>query len=111
MCRTSTDSSEPASAIRHAVCAPPGVIGRPSQARYRLARRAPAEPTTPRAICASPFLVPIAVIAFWNWPFHRYGGSRVVVISMPWYLEEPDAEEGLEHEESLGNTSKKASAR
>jgi hypothetical protein len=29
----------------------------------------------------------------------RYGGSRVVVITVPWYLEEPQIEEGLEQEE------------
>jgi amino acid transporter len=29
----------------------------------------------------------------------RYGGSRVVVTSIPWYLEEPEPEEGLEEEE------------
>ena len=31
----------------------------------------------------------------------RYGGSRVVVIDIPWYLEEPRIEEGLEQEELL----------
>jgi hypothetical protein len=29
----------------------------------------------------------------------RYGGSRIVVINVPWYLEEPRVEEGLEQEE------------
>jgi amino acid transporter len=29
----------------------------------------------------------------------RYGGSRVVLINIPWYLEEPRVEEGLEQEE------------
>jgi hypothetical protein len=29
----------------------------------------------------------------------RYAGSRVVVISIPWYLEEPHIEEGPEQEE------------
>ena len=29
----------------------------------------------------------------------RYGGSRLVVINVPWYLEEPRIEEGLEQEE------------
>ncbi len=33
----------------------------------------------------------------------RYGGSRVVVINVPWYLEEPDIEEGLEREEIRGD--------
>jgi hypothetical protein len=32
----------------------------------------------------------------------RYGGSRTVVISVPWYLEEPHVEEGLEQEEIHG---------
>jgi hypothetical protein len=32
----------------------------------------------------------------------RYGGSRTVVISVPWYLEEPRVEEGLEQEEIHG---------
>ncbi|HEX6842073.1 MAG TPA: hypothetical protein VF113_11110, partial [Stellaceae bacterium] len=41
----------------------------------------------------------------------RYGGSRVVVISIPWYLEEPRVEEGLEQEELLTAGSKKASER
>jgi hypothetical protein len=31
----------------------------------------------------------------------RYGGSRVVVINIPWYLEEPRIEQGLEREELL----------
>jgi hypothetical protein len=30
----------------------------------------------------------------------RYGGSRVIVVSIPWYLEEPHIEEGLEQEET-----------
>jgi amino acid transporter len=29
----------------------------------------------------------------------RYGGSRTVVINLPWYMEEPRIEEGLEQEE------------
>ncbi len=29
----------------------------------------------------------------------RYGGSQVVVINVPWYLEEPRPEQGLEPEE------------
>jgi hypothetical protein len=36
----------------------------------------------------------------------RYGGSRTVVINIPWYLEEPRVEEGLEQEEILGTASK-----
>jgi hypothetical protein len=32
----------------------------------------------------------------------RYGGSRIVVINVPWYLEEPRVEEGLEQEEITG---------
>jgi amino acid transporter len=32
----------------------------------------------------------------------RYGGSRIVVINVPWYLEEPRVEEGLEQEEIVG---------
>jgi amino acid transporter len=41
----------------------------------------------------------------------RYGGSRVVVINVPWYLEEPRIEEGLEQEELLADDGKKASGR
>jgi hypothetical protein len=41
----------------------------------------------------------------------RYGGSRVVVINVPWYLEEPHIEEGLEEEELLGADRKKAGGR
>jgi hypothetical protein len=33
----------------------------------------------------------------------RYSGSRVVVVSIPWYLEEPHIEEGLEQEEIHSN--------
>jgi hypothetical protein len=29
----------------------------------------------------------------------RYGGSQVVVINVPWYLEEPRIEQGLDEEE------------
>jgi len=39
----------------------------------------------------------------------RYGGSRVVVINIPWYLEEPQIEQGLEQEELLGADGRKAS--
>jgi amino acid transporter len=39
----------------------------------------------------------------------RYGGSRVVVINIPWYLEEPHIEEGLEQEEFRAADGKKAS--
>ncbi len=35
----------------------------------------------------------------------RYGGSRVIVVDIPWYLEEPHAEEGLEQEEIHSNNS------
>jgi amino acid transporter len=38
----------------------------------------------------------------------RYGGSRVVVINVPWYLQEPQIEEGLEQEELLASDNKKA---
>lgn len=34
-----------------------------------------------------------------RWALVRYGGSNVVVISIPWYLEEPAIEEGLDEEE------------
>ncbi|HEV7138744.1 MAG TPA: hypothetical protein VGN43_19055 [Steroidobacteraceae bacterium] len=30
----------------------------------------------------------------------RYGGSRIVVMIIPWHLEEPRIEEGLEQEET-----------
>jgi hypothetical protein len=39
----------------------------------------------------------------------RYAGSRVVVINVPWYLQEPDIEQGLEQEELAGPEDKKAS--
>ena len=32
----------------------------------------------------------------------RYGGSRIVVMNVPCYLEEPRVEEGLEQEEMFG---------
>jgi hypothetical protein len=35
----------------------------------------------------------------------RYSGSRVVVVNIPWYLEEPHIEEGLEQEEIHSNHS------
>jgi len=50
---------------------------------------------------------------WWQYPLHthrsrrlrlallRYGGSRVIVISIPWYLEEPQIEAGLEEAEKL----------
>ncbi len=41
----------------------------------------------------------------------RYGGSRVVVINVPWYLEEPHIEEGLEQEELPGADGRRASGR
>jgi hypothetical protein len=41
----------------------------------------------------------------------RYGGSRIVVINVPWYLEEPHIEEGLEREELLGPEGRTASGR
>jgi len=41
----------------------------------------------------------------------RYGGSRVVVIDVPWYLQEPRIEEGLEQEELLGAHSTRAAGR
>jgi hypothetical protein len=41
----------------------------------------------------------------------RYGGSRVVVINIPWHLEEPHIEEGLEQEELLDADGKKARER
>jgi amino acid transporter len=42
----------------------------------------------------------------------RYGGSRIVVINVPWYLEEPHVEEGLEQEEISSTAGKRqASAR
>jgi amino acid transporter len=34
----------------------------------------------------------------------RYGGSRIVVINVPWYLEEPRVEEGLEQEEIVAES-------
>jgi hypothetical protein len=34
----------------------------------------------------------------------RYSGSRVVVVNIPWYLEEPRIEEGLEQEEIHSRT-------
>jgi hypothetical protein len=37
----------------------------------------------------------------------RYGGSRIVVINIPWYLEEPHIEEGLEQEEIQDNTGRR----
>ncbi len=40
----------------------------------------------------------------------RYGGSRVVVVNIPWYLEEPHIEEGLEQEEISSNHSGKQTA-
>jgi amino acid transporter len=41
----------------------------------------------------------------------RYGGSRLVVISIPWYLEEPRIEEGLAEESRETKAPKAASAR
>jgi hypothetical protein len=41
----------------------------------------------------------------------RYGGSRVVLINAPWYLEEPRIEEGLEEEELRGAGGKTAKER
>jgi hypothetical protein len=41
----------------------------------------------------------------------RYGGSRVIVINLPWYLEEPRIEEGLEQEELAGPGDKRAGER
>jgi hypothetical protein len=41
----------------------------------------------------------------------RYGGSRVVVINVPWYLQEPHIQEGLEQEELLGREGKRSTAR
>jgi hypothetical protein len=35
----------------------------------------------------------------------RYGGSRVIVINIPWYLEEPHIEDGLEQAEIRKNRS------
>ncbi len=40
----------------------------------------------------------------------RYGGSRVVVTSIPWYLEEPQPEQGLEEEERADGASRTAAA-
>jgi amino acid transporter len=41
----------------------------------------------------------------------RYGGSRVVVINVPWYLEEPHIEEGLEEEEIHNNAGGRPTSR
>lgn len=41
----------------------------------------------------------------------RYGGSRVVVINVPWYLQEPRIEEGLESEELVGTGGKRGASR
>jgi hypothetical protein len=41
----------------------------------------------------------------------RYGGSRVVVINVPWYLEEPRLEQGLKAEETVGPGPAKAGHR
>jgi hypothetical protein len=30
----------------------------------------------------------------------RYGGSRIIVMIIPWHMEEPRIEEGLEQEET-----------
>lgn len=38
----------------------------------------------------------------------RYGGSRVVVMIIPWHLEEPRIEEGLENEETRPSTARAA---
>ena len=37
----------------------------------------------------------------------RYGGSRIVVINVPWYLEEPRPEQGLEPEEMTATAGNK----
>jgi amino acid transporter len=36
----------------------------------------------------------------------RYGGSRVVLVNVPWYLEEPRIEEGLKEEDTLTGAAK-----
>jgi hypothetical protein len=41
----------------------------------------------------------------------RYGGSRIVVINVPWYLEEPLPEQGLEPEEIAATVGSKPAAR
>jgi hypothetical protein len=54
--------------------------------------------------------------SWWQWLLHahrarrlrakllRYGGSKIVIISVPWYLEEPRIEDGILKNDSIYRT-------